>query len=59
MLATHWRAFETDEPDVTMFIGPPRAGAPLEAGVVSDDEGTAVIHAMQARAKFLEGWWTR
>jgi len=57
-LRHHWRAFETDDPDVTMFIGPSRAGAPLEVGVVSDDDGTAVIHAMQARAKFLEGWWT-
>ncbi len=48
----------TDDPDVTMFIGPSNAGAPLEVGVVSDDDGTAVIHAMRARPKFLEGWWT-
>ncbi len=57
-LRHHWRAFETDDPDVTMFIGPSRPGAPLEVGVVSDDNGTAVIHAMRARRKFLEGWWT-
>jgi hypothetical protein len=57
-LRHHWRAFETDHPDVTMFIGPSGAGAPLEVGVVSDDDGTAVIHAMRARPKFLEGWWT-
>jgi hypothetical protein len=24
---------------------------------VPDEEGTAVIHAMRARGKFLEGWW--
>ena len=44
---------------VTMFIGPSRAGEPLEVGVVEDDEGVAVIHAMRARAKFLKGWWTK
>jgi hypothetical protein len=41
-----------------MFIGPSRAGEPLEVGVVEDDAGVAVIHAMPARAKFLKGWWT-
>ena len=40
-----------------MFIGPATDGAPLEVGVVTDDEGTAVIHAMAVRPKFLEGWW--
>ena len=54
----HWRAFETDSPDVTMFIRPSTTAAPLEVGVVADEEGTAVIHAMPARPKFLEGWWT-
>ncbi len=54
----HWRAFETDDPAVTMFLGPSTAGEPLEIGVVTDDEGTAVIHAMPARPKFLKGWWT-
>lgn len=58
-LRHHWRAFETDDPVVTMFIGPSRNGEPLEVGVVSDDEGTAVIHAMEAREKFLEGWWIK
>jgi hypothetical protein len=55
----HWRAFETDDPAVTMFIGPTTSGEPLEIGVVTDDEGTAVIHAMRARPKFLKGWWTQ
>jgi hypothetical protein len=54
----HWRAFETDDPAVSMFIGPSREGVLLEVGVVSDDEGSAVIHAMKARDKFLKGWWT-
>jgi hypothetical protein len=54
----HWRAFETDAPDVLMFIGPSTTSAPLEVGVVSDDEGVAIIHAMSARTKFLTGWWT-
>jgi len=30
--------------------------APLEVGVVTDSEGSAVIHAMPARQKFLKGW---
>ena len=54
----HWRAFETDDSAVTMFIGPSMTGEPLEVGVVEDDAGVAVIHAMPARAKFLKGWWT-
>lgn len=53
----HWRAFETDDTALTMFIGPSRNGAPLEVGVVTDDRGAAVIHAMPARDKFLRGWW--
>lgn len=57
-LLHHWQAFETDDSDVTIFIGPSTAAAPLEVGVVADDEGAAIIHAMPARAKFLKGWWT-
>ena len=57
-LRHHWRAFETHNPAVTMFIGPSNQGDPLENGVVTDDAGTAVIHAMPARPKFLQGWWT-
>jgi hypothetical protein len=53
----HWRAYETDDPAVTMFIGPSRTAAPLEIGVVADDEGVAIINAMAARNKFLKGWW--
>jgi hypothetical protein len=41
-----------------MFIGPSKKGDPLEIGVVTDDDGTAVIHAMPARSKFRQGWWT-
>jgi hypothetical protein len=56
-LRHHWRAFKTDDPAVTMFIGPARSAEPLEIGVVTDESGTAVIHAMTARPKFLKGWW--
>ena len=55
----HWRAYETDDPDVTMFIGPSTTTEPLEVAVASDDEGTAIIHAMKARKKFLKGWWIK
>jgi len=47
----HWRAFAADDASVTMFVGPGRDGAPLEIGVVVDDEGEAI------RSKFSEGWW--
>ena len=57
-LRNHWQAFETDDPDVTMYIGRASNAEALEVGVVNDEEGTAVIHAMPARPKFLEGWWT-
>jgi hypothetical protein len=55
----HWKAYETGDADVTMFIGPARSGDPLEVGVVVDDDGVAIIHAMRARPKFLKGWWMR
>lgn len=54
-LRHHWRAFETDDDAVTMFIGPSTSADPLEVGVVTDDDGTALIHAMRARPKFLKG----
>lgn len=54
----HWTAFATDDLSVTMFVGPGRNGAPLEVGVVVDEDGEAIIHCMPARAKFLKGWWT-
>ena len=54
----HWRAFDTDDPDVTMFVGPSTTGVPLEVGVVVDEDGVAIIHAMPARPKFLKGWWS-
>ncbi len=57
-IRNHWRAFETDDPAVTMFVGPATTAEPLEVGVVDDDGGVAVIHAMPARQKFLKGWWT-
>lgn len=41
------------------FIGPSTTGEPLEVGVVQDEDGAAVIHAMRARPKFLKGWWTK
>lgn len=55
----HWRAFDTDDPAVTMFIGPSADGTPLEVGVVANENGAAIIHAMQARAKFLRGRFLR
>jgi hypothetical protein len=57
-LRHHWRAFETDNPAVRCSSARPTRYDPLEIGVVTDDDGTAVIHAIPARSKFLQGWWT-
>ena len=56
-LKYHWRAYETDDLAVTMFIGPSTTGQPLEVGVVTDEDGSAIIHSMPARSTFLESWW--
>lgn len=58
-LRHHWRAFKTDDPEVTMFIGPSRTAEPLGVRVVTGEGGTAIIHAMNARDKFLKGWWIK
>ncbi len=42
-----------------MFIGSSITAEPLVVGVVADDEGTAIIHAIKARKKFLRGWWIK
>ena len=49
----HWRAIETDDSNVTMFIGPGLNAHPIEVAVIADTEGEAIIHAMPARAKFM------
>ena len=50
----HWKAFATDDGSVTMYIGPSLTGAPVEVGVVVDEDGQAIVHAMAARSKFLK-----
>lgn len=37
----------------TIFIGPSSAGNILEIGVVDSDAGPIIIHAMDARSKYL------
>ena len=46
------RAFELDE-GMTMLIGGSLTGALLEIGVVEGSDGSAIVHAMPAREKFL------
>ncbi len=43
---------ELDE-GLTMLIGPDPAGNLIEVGVVGSATGTAIVHAMPARSKFL------
>ncbi len=38
-LRNHWRAVESDDSAVTMYVGPSTTAAPLEVGVVTDEEG--------------------
>jgi hypothetical protein len=38
---------------LTMLIGPARDGALLEVGVADSSDGPVIIHADQARAKYL------
>lgn len=40
--------------DMVMYIGPSRAAALLEVGVVLWHDTLAIVHAMPARKKFLE-----
>lgn len=40
---------------LTMHIGPSESGQLLEVGVVADEHGRLIVHAMKARAKFLPG----
>jgi hypothetical protein len=39
--------------EMTMLIGPDRAGNLYEIGVVGTDEGPLVVHATKARRKYL------
>lgn len=45
------RVFRLD--DLTMLVGPDRAGRLLEIGVSTGDGIDFIVHAMSARAKFL------
>ena len=43
-----------DQPGFTMLIGPDRRAVLLEVGVLQAGEQEYVIHAMQARRKYLK-----
>jgi hypothetical protein len=46
------RVFETG--DLTMLVGPAPSGALLEIGTAHAEGVDFIVHAMPARAKFLE-----
>ena len=46
------RVFDLD--DLTMLIGPDPSGRLLEVGVAAAERTDFIVHAMPARAKFLE-----
>ena len=39
--------------DLVMLVGPDRAGRLLEVGVVVGNVGPVIVHAMEARTKYL------
>ena len=39
--------------DLVMLVGPDRTGRLLEVGVVVGDDGPVIVHAMEARTKYL------
>jgi hypothetical protein len=43
---------ELDE-QLLMFVGPDRAGKLLEIGVVTASDGPVIVHAMEARPKYM------
>jgi hypothetical protein len=45
------RVFDLD--DLTMLVGPDRAGRVLEVGVATAEGVDFIVHAMAARPKFL------
>lgn len=47
------RAYDVDD-GFTMLIGPAPSGELLEVGVVDATEGPVIVHAMQARSRFLQ-----
>jgi hypothetical protein len=46
------RVEELDE-GLLMFVGPDIAGRLLEIGIVVASDGPVIVHAMEARAKYL------
>ena len=54
-LRNHWRTFATDDPSITVFIGPRRNGEPLELLVVEDEDGEATIPFDAAENEVFEG----
>ncbi len=49
-----WTTTDPEDEEVTMIVGPDRAGNLVEVGVVDSDAGPVVIHALRpARRKFL------
>ena len=56
-LRHHWRGFETDDADVTMFIGPSANGERWRSVLSIIPTASRSVHAMPARSKFPKGWW--
>ena len=49
-----WAVHSTDDPAVTIHIGPSKSAQPLEIAVAHSVGRAMIIHAMPARGKFLQ-----
>ena len=45
-------ALNDEDADVTLFLGPDRAGNLIEVGVLDTQDGPAIIHAMRPARPF-------
>lgn len=54
-LKHHQLVIGTDDPEFIIYVGPSRTAEPLETGVLDDEDGLTVIHAMSARFRYLKG----
>lgn len=43
----NWIGISEQDEEVTLLLGPDTAGNLIEVGVVADDDGTRIIHAMR------------
>lgn len=56
-LKHHQLVIGTDDPESIIYVRPSKTAELLEIGVLDDEDGLTVIHAMSARLRYLKGVW--